>query len=342
MLEYSEFHLRIAMRIAAWVGVGLLVVQAGAVVVCAQTPEQRGTVKADALAVYEEMSADRDAVATLARGTVVHVTLSVTNGDGSWCGVSSLETNQKLGYVHCEGLERENAPGTAVTGGGGLAATPGPSAAGGQQKLTRAQKQWVIAASAILATYNRESMTTMASGGGGARKRALLSEWWDIHSREDLLNALAWIEQSGHRQAFSVLGQKAAQTSPEELKAVLNRLNAEDANSVRVAHRYYEQWSTQSITGWDFARYINVCRWGVEAGYLTEDEAWPRALYAARILQQTFGSWRELGENYLVGREFWSLHQMQIDGAAMRAVVARLLADRGSIWNQTAWNAPLG
>jgi hypothetical protein len=34
----------------------------------------------------------------------------------------------------------------------------------------------------------------------------------------------------------------------------------------------------------------------------------------ARTLQRTFASWRELGDNYLIGRQFWSLQQTRDNG----------------------------
>jgi Protein of unknown function (DUF1266) len=44
-------------------------------------------------------------------------------------------------------------------------------------------------------------------------------------------------------------------------------------------------------------------------GYLAEDEAWEKIMPAAAKLHATFSSWKELGENYLIGREFWSYEQ---------------------------------
>jgi len=298
--------------------------------------EERGTVKADSLPVYSEMSSDNDPVTTLPHGTSVRITLSITNGGGSWCSVSSIDTSEKLGYVRCDGLDRQNAPSTAASGGGVLSPSPTLS-----HPPSREQKAWAIAASAILGTHNHEPLTTLASGGNAQGTRKMIRDWWGISSRDDLLAALSWIEQGGHRSLFTALGEGTAKASPEQLKEGLAHLDAEKANSVRVAHRYYEKFSTQSIIGWDFARYINLCRWGITAGYLSEDEAWPRVMYAASVLQQTFSSWRDFSENYLVGREFWSLRQTNIDGAAMHSISQRLLNDPSSPWNRLPWSLPL-
>ena len=304
--------------------------------VSAAAQEQRGIVKSDSLQVYSQMSRDSEQVTTLARGTSVRIALSITNGEGSWCSVSNVDTSEKLGYVRCDGLERQNAPSTAVSGSGALSMSSGTF-----HPPTREQKAWAIAASAILASFNHEPLNTLPSNGSAPATRKLLRDWWGISNRDDLLGALSWIEQGGHRQLFSELGSRTAQASPEQLKEALTHLNSENANSVRVAHRYYGKFGSQSIAGWDYGRYINLCRWGVTAGYLSEDEAWQHAMYAASVLQQTFGSWREFGENYLVGREFWSLRQTTIDGNAMKGVYQRLLNDPASPWNRIPWNLPL-
>jgi len=67
-------------------------------------PQERGTVKVDSLPVYAEMSTDSDIVATLVRGKLVRITLSITNGDGSWCSVSNIDSSARLGFVRCEEL----------------------------------------------------------------------------------------------------------------------------------------------------------------------------------------------------------------------------------------------
>jgi len=56
-------------------------------------------------------------------------------------------------------------------------------------------------------------------------------------------------------------GERASHLSPEELKKALANLDPEDANSVLVARRYYRKLGSKSILGWDYARYISLCRW---------------------------------------------------------------------------------
>lgn len=301
----------------------------------------RGTVKANPLTVYADMSAASDVIATLTPGQAVQITFSVTNGEGTWCSISDVDTSKKIGFVQCDGLDRQNAPSTAAAGPGTAFSAPVYQSSSDNGTPSRTQKQWAIAASAILSVFNHERLDTLSSDDSVIRVRALLQNSWSISNHDELLQTLAWIDQGGHRKMFSTLGARSANLSQEQLSNVIRHLNSEDANSLMVAHRYYAKYSTQSITAWDYARYINVCRWSVAAGYLTEDEAWPRVMHAAAILQQTFNSWSEFGDNYLVGREFWSLSQTRIDGQEMRAVYERLLNDRSSTWNRIPWSLPL-
>jgi hypothetical protein len=68
-------------------------------------PRLVARVKNDSLPVYAEMSKESDVVLTLTRGTVVHITFSVSTDQGLMCNVSNVDTSAKLGFVACDGLE---------------------------------------------------------------------------------------------------------------------------------------------------------------------------------------------------------------------------------------------
>jgi hypothetical protein len=96
------------------------------------------------------------------------------------------------------------------------------------------------------------------------------------------------------------------------------------------------------ITAWDYGRYLSLCRWGYICGYITEEEAWKMIFPAARYLQESYASWNEYAEDYLRGREFWSLTQTIMNGHMHREAAARLLADRRSVWNSVSWGSSPG
>ena len=90
----------------------------------------------------------------------------------------------------------------------------------------------------------------------------------------------------------------------DELRAFVSQLDANTAHSVEMVQKYAAQLGSKSLLGFDLCRYVAVCRWGCLCGYLTEDEAWDKIMPVAAKLQATFSSWKELGQNYLIGREF--------------------------------------
>ena len=53
---------------------------------------------------------------------------------------------------------------------------------------------------------------------------------------------------------------------------------------------------------------------------------------AAGALQGAFGSWQEVGENYLIGREFAAGGRDSAGGARAREALRRLLDDPQSPW----------
>ena len=77
------------------------------------------------------------------------------------------------------------------------------------------------------------------------------------------------------------------------------------------------------------------------AGYFTEEEAWSRITPAARKLQKTFYSWKDLGQNYLIGREFWSYEETEKNGHLYRDAYQRLLDNPVSPWNIYPWDMEL-
>jgi hypothetical protein len=151
------------------------------------------------------------------------------------------------------------------------------------------------------------------------------------------------LDEEGHRQAFAVVGERVSRLSAEEFQATLAApgMNGNLAHSLLVARDNYEKLGHRSLIGWDYSRYISLCRWGYLVGSLTEEEAWQRVMHAAQIIQGTFASWRELGENYLIGRDFWSYEATRRDGQIMRATCQELLRKPQSPWNQIPWNLDL-
>jgi hypothetical protein len=202
---------------------------------------------------------------------------------------------------------------------------------------------WALATTAIMFEIN-ESRHDLLGGAVTLPEnvqwgKQLLSEWWGVSDRQELLSTLSWLQLEGHRAEFEELGRQVDAMTEQQFSAAVAAAAAdpEELNSLQVVRRYHRALGESGILGWDLVRYIALCRWGYLAGYMTRTEAWDRIMPAARRMQEAFSSWQALQNDYLIGREFWSAAQTQKYGERYRAVVERFLEDPNSPWNVNPW-----
>jgi len=210
------------------------------------------------------------------------------------------------------------------------------------------QHLWALAVTAILTERNNRRHDLL---GGSERTeentkewKQVLSKWWGINNRDDLLKSLDWIEKGGHRKSFEELGLLISLLPDKQYKRFLAKIsdNEEAKNKVNIVIKYYAKMGNKSLLAWDYARYISLCRWGYLIGYFTEEEAWDKIMPVARMLQKRFKSWDELGKNYLIGREFWSYKYTKEGGQRYLKIYQKLLDNPESPWNTLPWNMNLG
>lgn len=216
----------------------------------------------------------------------------------------------------------------------------------GVNLLSREQKIWALAASAMLAEGNNEPHVLLARERSEEyiqAYRRLLDQSWGIKGRSDLLSNLGWLEQGGHRAEFEQMGAQIDELDEAQYNAVLAKYQdyPDTYQRIVVVRKYHRILGAKSILAWDFCRYINLCRWAYIAGYITEDEAWAKIIPIARQIQKSFSSWQEMGEDYLIGREFWSYTESQRSGEKYRNIYQKLVSDASSPWHYSAWNLNL-
>lgn len=206
---------------------------------------------------------------------------------------------------------------------------------------------WALAMSAILTQYNGGRHDLL---GGRERTpeeieawRATLAASWDIESRADMIMTLGWIERRGHRGDFDELADYLSDARPDEITDLRRRaqVDPDSGNQIDIVLKQHELLGNRSIAAWDYGRYASLCGSGYLIGYLTEDEVWRRLMPVARQMQTMFGSWEEFGNNYLVGREFWSLAETNNNGNQMRQTYRALLSNPQSPWVKIPWNLDL-
>lgn len=214
--------------------------------------------------------------------------------------------------------------------------------------ITGGPRAWALATTALLTIRNGDRLDMLSPNGRSdssvAQIRGILHDWWKVDSRSDLLRTLEWLDREGHRAEFQRLGQSLlSMTSAqyeESLSAARNR--PDRVRDMKLAREHYRKYRRNSLVAWDYCRYIMLCRWGYMVGFLTEGQAWGRIMPAARAIQSGFRSWAELGEDYLVGREFWSREETDRTGRIYRDIETRLVKEPRSAWNRLPWRMKLG
>jgi hypothetical protein len=212
----------------------------------------------------------------------------------------------------------------------------------------KSPQAWALATTAIMFELNVTRHDLL--GGAVALPenaewgRQLLSQWWGVSNRDQLLEMLSWLQFEGHRADFERLGRQVDAMNESQFKATEAALlgDPEQLHSLQVVRQNYRTLGHSGILAWDLVRYIALCRWGYLAEYLSQTEAWDHIMPAARRLQETFSSWEALQNDYLVGREFWSLQQTQKNGERYRSVFERFIQEPKSPWNTNPWPMDLG
>ena len=217
-----------------------------------------------------------------------------------------------------------------------------------QLKPLSSAQEWAVATSAILWETNKDRHDLLGIQAQTPeqfkRAKQILSEWWGVTNKETLIETMRWVKDEGDRKHFEQLGAFVESLSDKQFQQRLAAVkdNEQEYRDLQLVKEHYKKLGPKSLLAWDYGRYVALARWGYQAGYLTEAEAWERIMPAARTLQKTYDSWADLGENYLLGREFWSVEQTKRNGHLYRVAYTRLLNDTRSPWKRYPWDTDLG
>jgi Protein of unknown function (DUF1266) len=212
----------------------------------------------------------------------------------------------------------------------------------------RSPHAWALATTAITFEFNgdRHDLLTgvVATPEGQERGKHLLSQWWGVKNRDELLGMLNWLQFEGHRADFDELGRRVDDMNELEFMTTKAAVitDRQELNRLEVVRQNHRPLGQKGILAWDLVRFIALCRWGNLAGYLSDMEAWDHIMPAALRLQLTFSSWQDLQNDFLIGRQFWSVEQTQKNGERFRAIYEYFSADSSSPWNVDPWKMDLG
>jgi hypothetical protein len=191
-----------------------------------------GTVKSDSLSVYSEATKDSDVVLTLAQGTVVRVGLSVTTEDGMYCSIFNADTSAKLGFVHCDGLDRQYVPSTTADSSETVSSAPVYQSSGGSTTNCEALRgeaasgqisevEMILQAKPNLVNCRGlRGFTPLHSAADKDQTEVvelLIEHGAEINARTDVGDTpLHWAAFDGRMNAAKLLLAKGAQVNPKD------------------------------------------------------------------------------------------------------------------------------
>ena len=214
------------------------------------------------------------------------------------------------------------------------------------------EQRFALATGAILTEMNGQRHDCLLGDEpSGSLKRSMretLADYWGVENREQLLEILHWLSEEGHRAEYEALAAVLAEAHPigDPLdllsQEALAAMGPDEREVFRKQAAFIGEHGRKhpSILAWDLCRLVSVARFGAAAGYLSETEAWKWILDAARELNAAFGSWRELGANYMAGRRYWAQEGNAEASTAFERTYAALVDERNeaSPWNRISWS----
>ena len=212
---------------------------------------------------------------------------------------------------------------------------------------TVAQKEWGLAASAILTKDNTDDFYSLPGRWNSPYEQSIVRDdildGWNVHSRRELIRTLNKVWKRGHRGSMQEIRRGLARGWSPRTICLYAALRGHPSSYRRVGwvRKHADKLDANSMVAWDLSRLVSLVRWGVFVGYLSEDEAWEWIMPAARKIQAAFGSWQEVGEDYLLGRSFWSPREMKRSGDRFRRNIYWLVRAPGSPWVSNDWNLDL-
>lgn len=189
--------------------------------------------------------------------------------------------------------------------------------------------------------------------GDDSEETHMLANAWGVRNASQLRDQLLSLLQHGHRERFDTerLNWSNLKGADERrIRGAMYKAAQEDPDAAEDFRRY--RWVRQNTNNcmetnflaWDLLRVIMLCRAGLAAGYLTEDEALDTAWIASRGLQETYASWQEMAHHFFEARWYWASED-SLDGALGRQHndhAQQVLATAAkSPWAMIPWTAQI-
>ena len=209
------------------------------------------------------------------------------------------------------------------------------------QPLLSPAHAWALAVGAIYPQTNGDNPNILGYDFSSPfeEKQKSLKEDWGITDKASLLKEIDDLGKTGHRIDYQENGILLTRLSDLEFNQKILLLDAKDQVKARNTRASYLRWKEKSGLAWDLCRAANLINVGFGAHYINESEAWALLMNNARQVQASFGSWREMSDNFRDGREIWATG-LETKFEACSELLCNP-EDMNSPWNQLPWKTDL-
>jgi hypothetical protein len=216
---------------------------------------------------------------------------------------------------------------------------------------------WALAALGPLARLRKWHWRELYGRSPSRRRRRqarrYLRREWDLRKPEQWHETVEWLLETGHRMAFQAEIDRILAMDEATLAAHLTAIDRGEAET-ELEESATEQlarihWIRQegdrlkeiSFLAWDLLRLMDLCRWGLLAGWIDEPTAIRYLLLASQALQQRFRNWGEMYQHYQQGLRYWSQPSYDAQRTALNQAILHFQKKRRSPWRQLPWSLPL-
>jgi hypothetical protein len=201
-----------------------------------------------------------------------------------------------------------------------------------EHPLVSLSYQWAIACGADLGFMRGDILNDIPTDPDADKEfmQDMLSSQWGIESHDDAIEMCDSLLAGRHSKVYNAAAQTLTGEKGKNIKAALAVFEKDGLISGNVPNMLI----------WDLGRLANVCRFALEAGWLTRVEVLHYLRELAPMVQGAYTSWREMSVAYQFGRAVWGGVDPD-DYEEMKSGMEALLTNDASPWKKLPFDLKL-
>jgi len=160
----------------------------------------------------------------------------------------------------------------------------------------------------MLSTRNFQNVSSLSPSDSDFIKdvfRKTLRRDWGISDKRTFYEEIFWCFQTGHSSTYRSIMASAGSDLDQPFEAFHSLHPDVSETKYSIAKTFQVRLGNKSLVAWDLGRAAWLARMGAMVGYISESEAWDILEAVGKRIGSLYGSWRDYGVDYCIGRVFW-------------------------------------